>query len=131
MSTILYCSEVAFWQYDIAVEDDEPFALGAFSTIVTALARTAIGFHEILHMESVRIFIDYRLAVALRSVFDNQHFKVLYRLLAKTFKQLIDLIGAIIYGNDNGVFHSYFKFRIESVEFRVAIAMEPALPQRR
>ena len=84
--SFVYCTKISFRQDDVGVENDEPFAVGAFGAVVTALARAAVGLHEILHIEPVGVFVDHSFAVALRTIFDDQYLKVRHRLLAKTFK---------------------------------------------
>ena len=71
LSTILYCCQIPFWQHDIAVKDDEPLALGTFCTVVTALTRAAVRFHEILNIKFVGILVNNSFAVTLRTVFNN------------------------------------------------------------
>ena len=80
-----YALQVAFGQHHVGVENEKPLTSGALGTVVAALPGPAVGLLEILYIKSVGILVDHSLAVALRTVFDDENLEIVFhRLPAKT-----------------------------------------------
>ena len=98
---LLHCLQIPLGQHHVAVEHDEPLALCALGTVVAALARAAVGLHEILQVELVFVFPTDLLAGYLRAIFDDDDFKILYFLPAEALQQFVHFVGTVIDGHND------------------------------
>jgi hypothetical protein len=99
--------QIAWRQDDIGIEDDEPFARCSLGAVVTALARSAVALHEILQVELFFVFSTHVIAWDTRAILYDDDFKILYFLQAEALQQFVHLVGTVINGYNDGVFHDY------------------------
>ena len=103
----LHRLQIAWRQDDIGIEDDEPFTRCALGAVVTALAGSAVALHEILQVELLFVFSTHVIAWDTRAILHDDDFKILYFLLAEALQQFVHLVGTVINGYNDGVFHDY------------------------
>ena len=109
---VVYGLQVAFGHYNVGVKHDEILSLGAFRAVVAALPRTAVLFRVIVQVEASFVFCAYVLAWRGAAVFNYNYLKILYCLCGKAGQQFVNLVGAVVNGNDKRVFHRKKVLRI-------------------
>jgi hypothetical protein len=104
---LLHRLQIARRQDDIGIEDDEPFTRCSLSAVVAALAGSAVALHEILQVELLFVFSTHVIAWDTRAILHDDDFKILYFLLAEALQQFVHLVGTVINGYNDGVFHDH------------------------
>ena len=97
----LYSFQIPLRQDHVRVEHNQPFAVGTFGSIVTALARATVFLQVIMQIKDVCVLVANILARFLTSVLNNDDLEVLKRLMCQAFEQFVHFIGTIEDGNDD------------------------------
>ena len=108
--------QIAFGEENVAVQDEQIVALGAFRTVVARLSRSAVGFGIVVDAKAVGIAGHDGIAGDTAAVFDDDHFEVGETLARQRIEQLIALVGTVIYGDYDGKSHICEAFRTRGCE---------------
>ena len=98
--------EVAGRQDDVGVEDEQVFAARTGGSEVARRAWAGIGLDMIADVEAVAVTLHDVGAGHARPVFDHDDLKVGHGLSTEARQQFVDLVGAVIHGDEYGVFHT-------------------------
>ena len=79
------------------------------NTIVAGRTGTAILLGQVLDVHLLRVFLQHLLAGNGGTILHNDHLEVLDRLIRQAFQQLVHLVGTVIHGYDDRIFHVYSK----------------------
>ena len=104
---IVHGGEVTLGKHHVGVEDDEIFALGSLRSVIAALAGTGVLLGVVVQVEACGMALAHLLAGAHRTILHHNHLEVAQRLCDEALQQLVHLFGAVVHGDDDGVFHSW------------------------
>ena len=94
--------EIVGWYHAVAVEEDEVVAAGALNAVVARNGAAFVGLEVVLHVEAVGVTFHHVAAGLRGAVLDDEHLEVLARLLGQAGEQVVHLVDAIIYWNNDG-----------------------------
>ena len=104
--------KIAFGKDAVGVEYNQVFPPATFGAVITRLPRPGIGFGVIMDIQHVLITVCDVLARNGRAVLYNDDFKILKALPGKALQEFVHFIGAVVYGDDNGVSHISVSFSL-------------------
>ena len=104
---VVHRLQISGGQDAVAVQHYEVFALRALGPVVARLAGTAVLLLEITQCQPGGVLVDNILARYRGAVFDHHYLEVLQCLHLQAGKQFVYLVGTIVDGNDEGVFHVF------------------------
>ena len=97
--------KVTFGQHHVGVEHDKIFSFCPLGTVVAALSWTGVLLAEIMQVELAGVFVAHLLAWVRRPIFHHDNLEVARLLGGEAAQQLVHLVGAVVNGNDERVFH--------------------------
>ena len=97
--------QVAGRHDDVRVEDEKVFAHGPFGGEVARLSGAGIGFREVVQVQAAGMAVRHLPAGQGRAVIHDDDFEVAQRLLREALQQFVHFVGAVVDGDEEGVFH--------------------------
>lgn len=102
--------KVIFGKDAVGVQYYQVFSPAAFCAIIACLPRAGIGLGVVADVQNVLITVCDIFAGNGRAVFYDDDFEILETLPGQALQKLVHLVGAVVYGNDNGISHVSVSF---------------------
>ena len=116
-SSFFHCCKIAFGKDAVGIQYNQVFSPAAFGTVIARLSGTGVGLGVVTDVQNVLITLCNVLAGNRRTVLYDNDFEILEALSREALQKLVRFVGAVVYGNDNGISHVSVSFyRVTGVD---------------
>mgnify|MGYP000113938714 FL=1 len=114
---LFHCCKIAFGKDAVGIQYNQVFSPAAFGTVIARLSGTGVGLGVVTDVQNVLITLCNVLAGNRRTVLYDNDFEILEALSREALQKLVRFVGAVVYGNDNGISHVSVSFyRVTGVD---------------
>lgn len=114
---LFHCCKIAFGKDAVGIQYNQVFSPAAFGAVIARLSGTGVGFGVVTDVQNVLITLCNVLAGNRRTVLYDNDFEILEALSREALQKLVRFVGAVVYGNDNGISHVSVSFyRVTGVD---------------
>lgn len=107
----------SFGKDAVGIQYNQVFSPAAFGAVIARLSGTGVGLGVVTDVQNVLIALCNVLAGNRRTVLYDNDFEILEALPREALQKLVRFVGAVVYGNDNGISHVSVSFyRVTGVD---------------